>query len=275
MNSTYTISFIGGGNMAQSLINGLINSNYDTSKITVSTPHQEKVELLVNKYHINGTISNIESCKNADILVLAVKPQKMQEVLNELSSANIDFTPKVIISIMAGVTIDRIKQLLPSSSQIIRVMPNTPSLIGQGMSGIYLNSECNKEVSSFVLDLFNSCGKSVIVANEDDIDNITAISGSAPAYFFMFMECLINKAKEYGFSEEDSKKIIEQVALGSVQMVLNNPNKSIAELREAVTSKGGTTYEALQVFKNSNLNGIVAKALDACKNRAKEMAKLF
>jgi pyrroline-5-carboxylate reductase len=269
------ISFIGGGNMAKSLISGMIQSNYPQSLITVSTPHQDKVNLLVEKFKINGTTDNSLAATNSDIIVLAIKPQMMQQVLTEMSSSINNFSDKLIISVMAGVTVNRICQMLPGCSKVIRVMPNTPALIGLGMAGLYASKECSVNDKTFADELLKSCGKTAWVQNEASIDDITAISGSAPAYFFLFMECIANKAKTMGFSEADTRTIIEQVALGSANMVIKNQEKSISELRAAVTSKGGTTFEAIKVFEDKKLNEIVEKAIDACKNRATEMATQF
>ncbi|MGN1393283.1 MAG: pyrroline-5-carboxylate reductase [Succinivibrionaceae bacterium] len=274
MNFNKKITFIGGGNMAQCLIGGLFNKKYDMNLLTVSTPHIEKVNQLMNTFKINGTTSNADASNNSDIIVLAIKPQVVKDALENISNS-VDFSNKLIISIMAGVTIERIKQLLPGAEKIVRVMPNTPALIELGMSGIYFSNECDVDDISITKFIFENCGKITIVNEENKIDEITAISGSAPAYFFMFMECLINKAISYGFSEDEAKNIITQVALGSTQMVIKNNDKTISELRNAVTSKGGTTYEALKVFENRELSSIVDEALDACKNRAKELSKLF
>ncbi len=269
------IAFVGGGNMAQCLIQGLVKSGYPKTLIFVSTPHQEKVDLLKNKFGINGTTDNVAFVKDAEIVVLAVKPQVMAGVLNELNSKISDFSNKLIISIMAGVTINRIGSLLNGASRVIRVMPNTPALIGYGMAGIYASENATKDDKEYASELLGSVGKIVYVDSEQAIDAITAISGSAPAYFFYFMECLAKKAMAYNFSEKDARAIIEQVALGSAEMVLRNQDKTLEELRAAVTSKGGTTYEALKVFSEENLEETVSKALDACCKRANEMAKQF
>lgn len=275
MNTNQQITFIGGGNMAKCIIGGLIKNGFCANNINVSTPHQEKVEQLKKTFMINGSTSNVEEAKKADIIVLAIKPQMMSEVLKELAQNISSFNNKLIISIMAGVTIQRMQELLPNANRIVRVMPNTPALLGLGLAGLYSSAECSNDDIELADYLLKTCGKTVWVKEENDIDSITALSGSAPAYFFLFMECMVNKAKELGFSEEDAKLIIEQVALGSAQMVSQNKDKTIAELRQAVTSKGGTTFAALQVFEQDGLEQITHKAMDACIARAKEMAKMF
>lgn len=269
------ITFIGGGNMGKSLIKGILNAGYPKEKVTVSTPFAEEINTLKQTFGINGLTDNVEAVKNADIVVMAVKPQMMHDVLTQFASSGIDFSKKLLISIMAGVTTGRIAELVPGLTRIVRVMPNTPALIGLGMAGLFPAAGASEADKKFAEDLLGCCGKTVWVDSEEGIDNITSLSGSAPAYFFLFLECMANKAAEYGFSEKDARSMLEQVILGSAQMVINNQDKSIAQLREAVTSKGGTTYEALKVFNESNLNDIVSRALDACKKRAEEMSKQF
>lgn len=268
------ITFIGGGNMAQSLINGILKANYPKDLITVCTPHEEKVSSLINKFQISGTTNNTQGIKESEVIVLAVKPQMALEALKEAKEEIKDFSDKLVISVMAGITVNRIKELLPNVKRVVRVMPNTPCLIGYGFSGAFKEG-LNQEEETYAQDLLSSCGKVLWVNTEEKIDEITALSGSAPAYFFLFLECMQNKAKEYGFSDEDARLILENVALGASMMVLKNQDKSLGELRQAVTSKGGTTAKALDEFNKADLNKIVSLALDACKNRAIEMAKQF
>lgn len=269
------IAFIGGGNMAQSIINGLIKAGYDAKNIIVSTPHPEKVTTLTTQYGILGTTSNLEAINQSDVVVLAVKPQVASEALATISNDNIELTKKLIISVMAGITVASIMKLLPGAQEIIRIMPNTPALIGYGMAGLFASSQTSAENREFADNLMRSCGKTIWVKTEGNIDDITALSGSAPAYFFRFMECMAKVAKDMGFNDKESRTILEQVALGATQMVIQNPQKNIAELRAAVTSKGGTTYEALKIFDEAGLEQIVANALTACKVKAQEMSKQY
>lgn len=275
MHTDKKIAFIGGGNMAGSLIQGLCNSGYPAKNITVSDPVSDKVAALREKFGINGTADNSEAVNNADVILFAVKPQMMAEVLTGIAQDISDFQDRLIISIMAGVTISRISSLLHDASRIVRVMPNTPALIGMGMAGLYASEGALPEDREYAREVLESVGKAVFVKSETGIDDITALSGSAPAYFFYFMECMAEKAKAYGFSAEDSRVILEQVARGSAEMVIKNQDKTLAELRAAVTSKGGTTCEAIRVMQEKELKAIVSDALDACKYRAEEMGKQF
>ncbi len=269
------IAFIGGGNMGKSLIGGILKAGFAKENITVATPIAEEVATLQQNLGINGTTSNTEAASTADIIVLAVKPQVMQVALTAMTEKVTDFSNKLIISVMAGVTVERIASILPKANRIIRAMPNTPALIGYGMAGLFASATATAEDKEFAQTMFGSCGKYQWVSEEHGLSDITGLSGSGPAYFFLFMECMVNKAKELGYSEEFARDLITQLALGSVQMVIHNQDKTIAQLREAVTSKGGTTYEALQVFKQRDLNGITSDAIDACIKRADEMAKQF
>ncbi|WP_406042667.1 pyrroline-5-carboxylate reductase [Succinimonas sp.] len=275
MNTDKKIAFIGGGNMAGSLIQGLCQSGYPAKNITVSDPVTEKVNTLRDKFGINGGSDNAKAARDADVILFAVKPQMMAEVLSGIAAEIPDFKDKLLISIMAGVTISRISGILHGAPRIVRVMPNTPALIGMGMAGLFASEGALPEDRDFARDVLASVGKAVFVKTEAGIDEITALSGSAPAYFFYFMECMAEKAKAYGYSEEDARIILEQVAKGSAEMVIRNQDKTLAELRAAVTSKGGTTYEAIKVMQERNLAEIISAALDACKNRAEEMGKQF
>lgn len=269
------IAFIGGGNMAGSIINGLLNAGYNASQICVSTPHAEKVEALKQKFGICGTTSNAKAIEEAEVVVLAVKPQMAAEALAEVTQKGLPRSAKLIISVMAGITVASIQRLLPGTCEIIRVMPNTPALIGYGMAGLYASPKASAQSKEFAEELLNSCGKTVWVPTEDGINDITALSGSAPAYFFRFMECMAASALKMGFSAQDVRSVIEQVALGAANMVIKNQDKTLAELRAAVTSKGGTTYEALRVFEEANLEKIVDDAMEACRLKAEDMSRKF
>ena len=268
------IAFIGGGNMGGSLISGLIKSGYESNLITVATPVDKEVETLKAKFKINGTTNNAQAGKDADVVVLAVKPQIMATALKALKESN-SFKNKLIITVMAGVTCSRIQSILGDAERIIRVMPNTPALIGFGMAGLFASPAAKEEDKKFAAELLGSCGKTIWIKKESGIDDFTALSGSAPAYFFLLMEAMAEKAHEMGFSDEEARTTIAQVALGSAHMVLKNNDKSLKQLREAVTSKGGTTYAAIQVFNANNFNKSVGDAMQACRDRAEEMSREF
>ncbi len=274
--SIRTIAFIGAGNMTRSIIGGLINSNYPADKIIATNRSTGKLDSLKADFNVVTSNDNIEATKTADVIVLAVKPQMMEGLLNQLADAGLDLTNKLFISIAAGIQTPRLQAMLKSSSEsaykIIRTMPNTPSLLSLGLTGLYAPNNIEQADKDFAEQMMNAVGKSVWVETEAGIDNITAAAGSAPAYFFLFMESIEAEALKLGFSEQQAREIVQQVALGSAQMVCHNPDVSISELRARVTSKGGTTAEAVRVYQEHDLNLISHNAMQAAIKRAQEMA---
>lgn len=269
------ITFIGAGNMASSIISGLVKGGYPADLICASDPAQQSTQKLSQLYGIKGSQDNHESANWADVIVLAVKPQIMGVVCQALAEQEIDFSNKLMISIAAGISVQRLHALLGENTPVIRAMPNTPSLLQKGMTGLFASSQVTAENKKFSGDLLNSVGETVWVEEESMINAITAASGSAPAYFFMFMEAMQNKAMQLGFNESDARQLVLQTALGSAEMVKQNADISIATLRENVTSKGGTTAEGLRTLSEQGLTETVAKAMQAVVNRGEEMEKLF
>ena len=167
----------------------------------------------------------------------------------------------------------QIQRALGGDVAVVRTMPNTPSQLGLGMTGMYASKEVSPQQKSFAEQLMTAAGEIVWLAEEHQIDHIIALSGSAPAYFFLFMEAMEKQAHVYGFDEETSRKIVQQTALGAASMVVHNSDLSIGQLREKVTSKGGTTQEALRTFNEGGLAQLVTKAMTAALDRAQEMAQ--
>ncbi len=269
------ITFIGAGNMTSSIISGLIKANYPSSLICASAPSPDNTTRLKDQFSIKISNDNISSAKWADVIVLAVKPQIMAEVCQALNLAGIHFENKLIISIAAGITVERLQSLLGDTTEIIRTMPNTPALVQKGMTGLFASTLVSTDNKLFAEQLLLSVGKIIWVQTEAMINAIIAVSGSAPAYFFLFMEAMQEKALKMGFDEQQARLLVQQVALGSAEMVLQNPEKSIATLRQNVTSKGGATAVALHMFNELDLNNIVAKAMQSASDRANDMESLF
>lgn len=269
------ITFIGAGNMASSIISGLVSDGYPSESICASEPRTEATDKLVKQFSIKSSQDNIESARWAEVIVLAVKPQIMASVCQALTDAGVDFSNKLVLSIAAGVSVRRLQSLLGENTPVIRTMPNTPSLLQKGMTGLFASSQVNSENKDFAGHLMQAVGEVLWVEQETMIDAVTATSGSGPAYFFLFMEAMHNKAQEMGFTDEEARKLVLQTALGSAEMVKNNPQLSIGTLRENVTSKGGTTAAALNTFNDSDLTEIVAKAMQAAADRGAEMESLF
>ncbi|PWC21668.1 pyrroline-5-carboxylate reductase [Brenneria roseae subsp. roseae] len=268
------IVFIGAGNMAQAIIAGLIEGGYPAGNISVCAPSGRNRDVLAARYGVTGSADNVRCAQEADVIVLAVKPQMMATVCEPLRQ-QVDFTGKLVLSIAAGISIDRFKALLDEKLNIVRIMPNTPSLVGKGMSGLYAPAIVSETDRAFTAELMKSVGKVCWVGNESGINGVIAAAGSAPAYFFLFMEAMQQEAIRQGFDEETARLLVQQAASGAAALVEANPGTPLSTLRENVTSKGGTTAEALRVFNERQLTQTVAEAMQAAVNRAQEMEKLF
>lgn len=267
------IAFIGAGNMAFAIISGLIRSGYPAELIAACNKSNQVRKTELQQMGIHVEFSNSQAVEWADCIILAVKPQIMAEVCAEFST--LDLSSKWVLSIAAGISVARLTQLLPSAKQIIRAMPNTPALIGEGMTGLFAEKSVNLGACEFVQHLLNAVGQCYWVKEENQINQIIAITGSSPAYFFRFMEAMQKSAITMGFSEQDARQLIQSVAFGAAKMVIENPHVLLSQLRENVTSKGGTTAQALAVFEQAGLDTLVDNAMNAAIERAKEMEKLL
>ncbi|MEH6454031.1 MAG: pyrroline-5-carboxylate reductase [Psychromonas sp.] len=269
------IVFIGAGNMAASVISGLVKDGYPANLICATAPSTTNTEKLQSLYDINISQDNSQSVNWADVVVLAVKPQLMAAVCQAMVDNGADFSNKLVISIAAGISVARLHALLGKNTTVIRTMPNTPSLLQKGATGLFANNDVNAQDKQIATDLMSAVGEVVWVEEENMINAIIATSGSAPAYFFLFMEAMQAKAVELGFTPEQAKLLVLQTALGSVEMVKQNPQLELATLRENVTSKDGATAQALATFNELQLSDIVAQAMQAAADRGAEMEKLF
>lgn len=269
------ITFIGAGNMAGSIISGLVKDGYPADFICASDPCVENTQKLSELYAIQGSQNNTQAANSSEVIVLAVKPQIMAAVCQTLAEYGIDFTNKLVISIAAGVSVQRLQSLLGENTAVIRCMPNTPALLQKGMTGLFASKQVSEQDKSFAGELMASVGETLWIEEEAMINGITAAAGSAPAYFFLFMEAMQAKAMAMGFDEQQARLLVQQTALGSAEMVNQNPDIKLSTLRENVTSKGGTTAEALRTFNELELSETVAKAMQAAADRGLEMEKLF
>ena len=269
------IAFIGAGNMNRAVIVGLINNGVEASSITVSNPSAPKREALAEQYNINQTASNIDAARDANIVVLGVKPHLIEEVCRNLAE-QLDIEHKCFISVAAGTTMAQIQTALGgdehNQKSVIRAMPNTPSQLGLGVSGAFASSAVTDEQRVAADRLMKATGIVKWLEEESDIDNIIAVSGSGPAYFFLFMEAMAAEAERLGFSADEARALVQQTALGAANMVVEN-DITISELRENVTSKGGTTQAALKTFTDGGLPELVSSAMQSAIARAKEMAQ--
>ena len=269
------ITFIGAGNMASSIISGLVKDGYPSDLICATALHKTTTQKLIAEFSIKGSQDNTASANLAEVVVLAVKPQIMADVCQTLIDEGVDFSNKLVISIAAGISVARLQSILGENVSVIRTMPNTPSLLQKGMAGLFASPQVNNEDKVFSASLMQAVGEMIWVEQESMIDAVTATSGSGPAYFFLFMESMQKKAIEMGFSDEQAKQLVLQTALGSAEMVEKNPQLSIETLRKNVTSKGGTTAAALNKFNELALTDTVAQAMQAAADRGAEMKSIF
>ncbi|WP_413112965.1 pyrroline-5-carboxylate reductase [Thaumasiovibrio sp. DFM-14] len=267
------IAFIGAGNMASAIIAGLCNSGYPASQITATAPSLTRRQPLEDKFGIQTTDNNLQAANDADVVVLAVKPQLMEAVCQPLQI--LDFSSKLVITIAAGISAARYNQFLGQAVKLVRVMPNTPSLLGKGMSGLYAESSIPTQDQQFADMLMRAVGEVCWVEQESKINQVIAAAGSAPAYFFLFMEAMQQEAIRQGMDADTARLLVQQSAIGAAEMVKANPELTLSMLREQVTSKGGTTAEAIRTFNEHHLSDTVAKAMQAAVTRAQEMEKLF
>ena len=264
-----TITFIGAGNMASSLVGGLIADDYPAKKIWVTDPDQAKLMQLQQQYQINISNNNQQAAELADILVLAVKPQIMKEVILPLAPI-LQSRETLVISIAAGIPINALQRWLGELA-IVRCMPNTPALIGASATALYANNWVNQQQKNQAEAILRAVGISLWVTNEQQLDIVTALSGSGPAYFLLVMESLIAAAVQLGLSEQTAHLLTLQTAMGSAKMALTSTDKP-EQLRQRVTSPGGTTERAIKVLEEQQIHAIFADAITAATQRAKELA---
>jgi pyrroline-5-carboxylate reductase len=267
-NSEKQVAVIGAGVMGEALISALITYGISPSAITISEKRAERAAELMESYKVsNGGL--IDNVAKSDLILLVVKPQDMATVLAEIKTAIRKGV--LIISFVAGKQIrDIADQIGTSANPVIRVMPNTPALVGAGMSAISCCGLVTEEQRQFTLGFLGAVGK-VIEVDEDLQDAVTATSGSGPAYFFRFVEAMVDGAVALGLSREDATTLTIQTIVGAAKL-LDQSGDSPTTLREKVTSPNGTTFAALNSFNDSDISGVVAKAMKAARDRSQELA---
>lgn len=269
-----TIGFIGAGNMATAIIHGLLSQGISGERIIAFDPMTENLQRLYESCHLQVAEDNHFVIKHANVVVLAVKPQVMKEVVTSIAEGLRESKP-LVISIAAGISQDSLKSWIGSQDvPVVRVMPNTPGLLGVGATGLYADEHVSMHMKETVELIFRSIGTTLWLKSEDDLHALTAVSGSGPAYFFAFMEAMVNKAIELGMDEADARALTARTCLGAAKMVEQRP-EPIATLRQNVTSKGGTTAEGLRVFAEQELEATVAAAMQAVVDRSQAMAEEF
>ena len=263
------IGFIGAGNMASALTGGLISNGYNASDIYLSDINTAQLDLAQNKFAVNITQDNRVLVENSDVIVLSVKPQVMEQVIVAISE-DLQRHKPLIISIAAGITIQALSQWIGAQAAIVRCMPNTPALVNKAASALVANDQVNPEQKALAQQILSSVGIVKFLENESDIDAVTALSGSGPAYYFLMMEAMIKAGVKLGLSEAVAKSLTLNTAAGAAEMALQS-EYDVDELRRRVTSPGGTTEAALNSLNNSNFVESVAEAMTAACTRSKEL----
>jgi len=261
------IGFSGAGNMAGSIIGGLLNAGYTKNELMASDPAADE---RAKQLGIEVTDDNQLIADWADVIVLAVKPQILKSVCTEIAE-QVGRNHNLMISIAAGIRSDDITNWLGTDAACVRVMPNTPSLVGLGMSGLYANAHTSKRQTDVATSIMQTVGQVIHFDEEPMIDAVTAVSGSGPAYFFLFMEAMIKAATQQGISAADAKTLVLQTALGAATMA-SESSIDTEELRRRVTSPGGTTERAIQTLLDGERMQTVNNAIDAAAKRSVELS---
>jgi len=269
------IGFIGAGNMASALVRGMIANNMPPESIMLSDINNNQLNTLSHQLGVKTTTSNERLIKACDIVVIAVKPQLVHDIIQPLAST---FQQKstLIISIVAGITIESLDLWTDGGSAIIRCMPNTPALLKLGASGLYANALVTDAQKQQAQDILQAVGSVEWLSHETQIDAVTALSGSGPAYYFLMMEAMIQAGKDLGLSEQSAKALTLQTALGAATMAMKSDideGVDVQELRRRVTSPNGTTEAAINNFQENNFEGIISDAMQAAKLRSEQLAQ--
>ncbi|WP_321274298.1 pyrroline-5-carboxylate reductase [uncultured Vibrio sp.] len=269
------ITFIGSGNMASAIVGGLISNQYPAEKITTTSPDPAMLESIQAKYSINTTSDNCAAIADAEIVVLAVKPQILKQVCAEVRpTLNERHTQPLVLSIAAGISLDSLNNWLGESTPIVRAMPNTPAMIGCGATSLVASSDVTADQKSHVEDILSSTGLVEWLTDESLINAATAVAGSAPAYFFLFFQAMEDAAVAQGLPRDTARKLTLQTGLGAASMALTG-EQDPEQLMRNVMSPQGSTERAISSFENANLRLIVEQAMCDCADRAEEMQSLF
>ena len=270
------IAIIGAGSMGGAILSGLIAAGTAADSITASTATTRSAKALTEKFSIRtfaldaSDSANADAAKDADILLIAVKPAKVLETLEQIKSSIKDGS--LVISVAAGVTTESMEQAIGSSASVIRAMPNTPSIVGHGVTGIAKGKSANDSQLATAKELFETVGQ-VLIVEEDKINALSTISGSGPAYVFYFAEKLMNAAKKMGFSEKEANLMVRATFLGSATLLAASSD-SPETLRAQVTSPNGTTMQATARFDEADLERVFIEATEAALARAIELGKI-
>ena len=269
--NTQKIGFIGGGNMASSLISGLIASGHSPQDLWVSDINQDALKVLAQSLNVNTSTNNDDIINAVDVVVLAVKPQILSTVAKN-ATASIQQKQPLVVSIAAGISQQSLSQWLGNNIAIVRCMPNTPALVLTGATALHANAQVTAEQHDLAENIMRSVGIALWVNDESELNVVTAVSGSGPAYYFLLMDAMEKAAIEMGMNEVTARLLVQQTALGAAKIALES-SESPEQLRKRVTSPGGTTQQALETFEEGGFTALVSKALHAARDRSIEMSK--
>ena len=270
-----TITFIGAGNMSRALISGLIQDNANLDIRIADPSESQRISMTQTWSNITAFSDNASAIDGADVIVFATKPQVMKDVCETFKQdiEKLNQTDKpLLISIAAGVTIENMNGWLGSDYAIVRCMPNTPSLVQSGMTGLVANSNTSDDQRNFAESILRAVGNTLWFEDEHKLNAVTAVSGSGPAYFFLVMEAMQASAEKLGLEEKDARLLVLQTAFGAAKLALESEDDA-ATLRQRVTSKGGTTEAALNELITGGLPELFETALEAANNRSIELSK--
>ena len=271
MSTSPTISFIGAGNMASAIIGGMLDSGFKAANIWVSAPDDNHLQSIRKQFGVSVTTDNRYCADQADMVVLAVKPQVMASVCSDIAPV-VQNTRPLMVSIAAGLEASTLDEWLGGGLPLVRVMPNTPSLVGKGAAGLYANDQVKEKQKTMVESVFNSIGSALWVEDESLLHAVTALSGSGPAYFFLMLEALEEAATDAGIAGETARALAIQTMAGAAEMAGRSEHDP-GQLKRNVMSPGGTTEQAIQTFEEGGMRDLVKKAYSAAYKRSGEMAK--
>ena len=264
-------AFVGGGNMGRAMIGGLIASGHEPERIRVADAVEAARDACAEQFGVAAFSDNGSAIDGADVIVLAVKPQQMREVAMALETSLAPHS--LYLSIAAGITTGHLLKWLGEDTAVVRAMPNTPALIGRGACALYATKTVDTSQRELAMRLMSAIGYAAWVDDESALDAVTAVSGSGPAYFFLFIELIEKIAIELGLDNEMARRLALETAAGAA-LLANDSDEPPATLRERVTSPGGTTEQALASFRHADLEQIVRDALTAARDRSIELAAM-
>lgn len=267
------VGIIGAGNMGEVLIRGLIQSGrVKTTDIIASDVSEDRLKNLAATYGIKTTLSNVEVVEQASIVIIAVKPQNVDDLLDQLSGASHE--GHLFISIVAGITTDRLAAKMHHQSGIIRVMPNAPASVLAGMAALYPGRNISPQDLQRAISIFECVGRTVIIKNEALMDVVTGLSGSGPAFVFLLIESLSDAGVQLGISRRESSLLAAQTVYGAAKMLLET-GRHPSELKDIVATPGGTTFAGLKMLEKGNFRSTIMDAVEAATLRSRELGALL